>query len=72
MTGSVYRGKDMNPGDQPMGLGTVERVDQPSFCEMKSCPEFASWRVRYGAQSVEFCSRHTLSSMRSRRLWSRK
>jgi len=72
MTGSLYRGKDWNPSGGPVDLGTVERVDQPSFCEMKSCSEFASWRVRYGTQSAEFCARHTLSSMRNRRLWYRK
>ena len=72
MTGYLYKGKDWDPGPERMGLGTVERVGQPSFCEMKTCPEFASWRIRYGAQSVEYCTRHALSSMRSRRAWSRK
>jgi len=72
MAGFLYRGKDWDSVTRSKGSGTVERVGPPSFCEMKSCTEFASWRVSYGAQSVEFCSRHTLSSMRNHRLWSRK
>ena len=72
MTGSLYGGKASDSVSRSTGFGTVVRVDMPSFCEMKACPEFASWRVSYGTQSVEFCSRHTLSSMRNGRLWSRK
>jgi len=71
MTGFLYKGKNWDSVSRPK-TGTVEKVDMPSFCEMKSCPEFASWRVSNGAQSAEFCSRHTLSFMRNRRLWSRK
>ena len=72
MTRSLYRGKGRDADARLLGLGTVERVDRPSFCEMRSCSEFASWRVRYGAQSVEFCAKHTLSSMRNRSLWTQK
>lgn len=72
MTESLYPRKRWDPSPGLKGLGTVERVDQPSFCQMRSCSEFASWRVRYGGQSVEFCSKHMLSSMRNRRLWVQK
>jgi len=72
MTRSLYRGKDWDSDARLSGLGTVERVDAPSFCEMRSCSEFAAWRIRYGVQSVDFCAKHTLSSMRNRRFWVRK
>ena len=72
MTGSLYGRKDWDSSVRPLGSGTIERVDQPSFCEIRSCSEFSSWRIRFGAQSAEFCAKHTLSSMRNRRLWSRQ
>jgi len=72
MTRSLYGGKERDSDTRVLGLGTVEHVDQPLFCEMRSCSEFASWRVRCGTQSVDFCTKHALSSMRNRRLWIRK
>ena len=72
MTGYLYGGKDQGPTARTMGLGSIEWVAQPSFCEMKACPNFASWRIKYGSQSVEFCARHTLSTMRKQRLWARR
>ena len=72
MTGYLYKGKDWDSTEKSACMMTLVRVDQPSFCEMRSCSEFASWRVRYGTQGAELCARHTLSAMRSRRLWYRK
>ena len=72
MTGYLYRGKDWDPAARQPSRATIEWVSQPSFCEMRSCSEFATWRISYGSQAVEFCSSHALSTMRNRRLWLRK
>ena len=72
MTGFLYRGKDWTPSAGRGGRMTIERVAQPSFCDMGSCPEFASWRISYSAQTVELCAGHTLATMRNRRFWVRR
>jgi hypothetical protein len=72
LTGYLYRGKDWDPASGRTSQVTIERVAQPSFCEMRNCSEFACWRISYETQTVEFCSRHTLSTMRDTRLWLRK
>ena len=72
MTGYLYRGKDWSPGPKRRSRAAIERVSEPSFCEMGSCSEFASWRISYGTQAAELCSSHTLATMRNHRLWLRK
>ncbi|HXY56066.1 MAG TPA: hypothetical protein VEH01_00495 [Nitrososphaerales archaeon] len=71
MDGPVYRGKEGAAAEGSMRVGSLERVAQPMFCEMKNCPDFAAWRIKFGTQSADFCPRHALSTMRNRRLWSR-
>ena len=72
MEGSSYTGKEGDTSAKTVWTGSIEWVAQPMFCEMKDCPDFASWRIRYGSQSAEFCPRHALSTMRNRRLWSKR
>jgi hypothetical protein len=72
LTGYLYKGKDWDSAPGRTSQATIEWVAQPSFCEMRNCSEFASWRISYETQTVRFCSRHTLSTMRNSRLWLRK
>lgn len=72
MTGYLYRGRDWSSAGRRGDQATIERVVEPSFCEMGSCSEFATWRVSYHSQSAQFCAGHTLSAMRNSRLWLRK
>ena len=51
------------------GFGRLERVTTAVFCECRRCTSLAAWRIGYGLESVEFCPRHTLSTMRNQRLW---
>ncbi len=54
-----------------MRFGRIERVNETTFCEIDRCAELASWRIGYDVHSVRFCTKHTMSTMRNRRLWLR-
>jgi hypothetical protein len=49
--------------------GKIERILTVEFCESRDCGRLADWRIGYGVQNVDLCSRHTLATMRSRRVW---
>jgi hypothetical protein len=59
-------------GHDDVPSGRLERMTSISFCDMSKCMELASWRLGYGSQTVAFCSRHTLATMRNRRIWVRE
>ena len=54
----------------PRQFGRIEKVSTVGFCESMGCARLADWRIGYGVQSVDLCSRHTLATMKSRRIWS--
>ena len=54
----------------PRDLGKIQRVPTVEFCESTGCSRLADWRIGYGLQSVDLCSRHALATMRNRRVWS--
>lgn len=51
------------------GIGLLERVPAVRFCEVRRCTNIASWRIGYESQTVDLCSKHTLLTMKNRRLW---
>ena len=53
----------------PRDLGRVERVPSVGFCESTGCARLADWRVGYGMQTVDLCARHTMATMRNRKVW---
>jgi len=69
MAGSLYRGKDWSSSRNEAGFGRIERVTTQTFCDIGHCTNLAVWRIGYDAQSVDFCSKHTLRVMRDQRLW---
>jgi hypothetical protein len=71
LAGYLYRGKGSTPDSDRPAFGRIERVSNSAFCEVGQCERLAVWRIGYGAQSVEFCSKHTLATMRNRRIWER-
>jgi hypothetical protein len=71
LAGYVYRGKRWNPASDELDFGRIERVSSSAFCEVGECERLAAWRIVYGSQSVELCSKHTLATMRNRRIWER-
>lgn len=60
-------GRESSP--TPRDLGRLERVPTVGFCESRSCTRLAAWRIGYGMQTVDLCSRHTLVTMRNQRIW---
>ena len=57
-------------GRVPGGVwGRLERVEAPVFCEVARCSSLAAWRVGDRFETAELCRAHTLSTMRSRRVW---
>ena len=50
--------------------GLIRRVKSVTFCEMDRCSKLADWRIGYGTQSVSFCSRHTIMTMKDPTIWS--
>jgi hypothetical protein len=71
LAGYVFGGEERDSGEKTRGIGTLDRVEYPVFCEARSCSDLASWRVGYQSKKGEFCSRHTVSLMRNRRPWFR-
>lgn len=56
---------------EPALSGRIEWVGTTRFCDMADCEKLAAWRIGYGSQVVSFCEKHTLATMRSRRVWAR-
>jgi hypothetical protein len=69
MPNHLNRGKSWPSSSDRNSFGTLESVTSVSFCEMTRCIKLASWRIGSGAQSVAFCPKHTLATMRDSRLW---
>ncbi len=67
--GYLFRRGGSRPKRETGWFGRLERVDTPLYCDMGRCPDLAAWRIGYGAQSVDFCPKHTLSTMRNKRIW---
>ena len=65
--GYLYRGKDWGSTGIQNGFGRIEHVATTTFCDAGTCARLAVWRIEYGAQSLEFCSRHAIAAMRDRR-----
>ena len=71
MAGYLYRGEAWD-APRRRNQGQLRKVDTATFCEMKACTDLAAWRIGYADQSVSFCPRHTLQTMRNRGLWGAK
>jgi hypothetical protein len=54
-----------------LGEGSMEHIDTVRFCEVDRCIGIASWRLSIWPQTVSLCPRHTLQTMKNRRLWGR-
>jgi hypothetical protein len=71
LAGYVFGGEEKDSGERARGIGTLDRVEYPAFCEVKTCSDLAAWRVGSQSKRGEFCPRHTISLMRNRRPWFR-
>ncbi len=70
LRGYLYSGKDWERSRSDGVFGNMEWVNSPSFCEIKRCTRLATWRIGYGRLVVELCPRHTVLTMRNKRVWS--
>jgi len=55
--------------DRRSKAGALKRIGAVTFCDMTRCSKLAAWNIAYGSQSVSFCSRHTLATMKDTALW---
>ena len=69
MAGFSYARRNSPSGYGPWSFGHIGRVPSVAFCEVTHCIRIATWRVGYDTQSVDLCPRHTLATMKNRRLW---
>jgi hypothetical protein len=69
MAGYSYARRNGPSDPRPSNFGHIGRVPSVSFCEVTHCIRLASWRIGYDTQCVDLCPRHTLATMRNRRLW---
>ncbi len=67
--GYLYKGKNWSAVRSTGVMGWIRRVPTTTFCDILRCPSLAVWRIGYGTQTVDFCTRHTLSTMRDVELW---
>jgi hypothetical protein len=71
MAGNLYRRRDWNSALREGTVGRIERVTGSAFCEVGRCDGVAVWRIGCGTRSVKFCAKHTLATMRNRKIWSK-
>jgi hypothetical protein len=55
--------------DRRAKAGVLRRVGTVTFCDMSRCSKLATWNIAYGSQSVSFCPRHTLVTMKDEAIW---